>query len=118
MNDQQSPRVQLRQKPSDLCLTVGEMTIAVEQIDLAFDDRVEAGLQPRFDPLRKAGGIKTPQCSTADCWIEFNSDHAAKPVFLYTFGQLHCSVTEKCAGFDDQLWLDRGHYSLEKIENL
>src|SRR6267143_1389726 len=50
MDHKQAARIQLRQQPANLRFTVCEMAVAIQQIDHAFDVRLEARLQPRFDP--------------------------------------------------------------------
>src|ERR1700730_5507973 len=117
MDHQQAARVQLRQQPANLCFTVCEMAVAIQQIDHAFDVRLKARLQPRFDPGGQSASFEAFLGPCANGWIKLDRDDLAETIFLQALRQLYRAMAKKRARLDDQFWLYGGDQRLQEIED-
>src|SRR5260370_29114836 len=93
------------------------MAVAVQQVDHAFDVRLKARLQPRFDPGGKSTSTEAFLGPCANGWVTLDGDDFAETIFFQACRELYRGMAKKRARLDDQFRLEGGDQGLQEIEN-
>src|ERR1700691_1073125 len=118
VHQNQSARVNLRQKSPYLLLANRQMAVAKQNINRPVNRRLQARSIPILDPIPEARSVNALFCLCKNRGIKLNRDQFSKSVGLQSLRHLDRAVPDKRPGLYDQSRFCRNHDGLQKIQYL